>query len=194
MRSSLIRLLSLVLAASALPAGAAQKPSFQPANFCDGEYALCITAPCEGKQVNGQVACTCDVVKGWSMGPGSCDSRKPVQKDGKTYLISTYSNNYNNPPNYLKSCPGSTQLWAWCYGATCVVDPANPAKAVCNCPVEKSPSVALGNCSSAMCTQMWSAATPAESAFANKHYYEYMKKNHPTVPVNPPATACPAPK
>jgi hypothetical protein len=192
MRSFRILLLSLVLITASLSARGASKPTFRPAQFCDGEYALCITAPCPGSPVDGRISCTCDVVKGWSMGPGSCDSRKPVQKEGKTYLISTYSNLYNAPPNYLNSCTSSSQLWAWCYGATCVVDPKDPTKAVCNCPVENSPSVALGKCSSAMCTQLWSAATPAESAFANKHYYEYMQKNHPKVPVNPPATACPA--
>lgn len=194
MRSFRILLLSLTLVAVSFSARAASKPTFQPAQFCDGEYALCITAPCAGSPVNGRIDCTCDVVKGWSMGPGSCESRKPVQKEGKTYLISTYSNLYNEPPNYLTSCTSSDQLWAWCYGATCVVDPKDPTKAVCNCPVEKSPSIVLGQCGSAMCSQIWSAATPAESTFANKHYYEYMKKNHPKVPVNPPATACPTGK
>jgi hypothetical protein len=84
MRSSRIPLLSLALVTAAFSAHAAQKPTFRPAEFCDGEYALCITAHCAGSPVNGQIACTCDVVKGWSMGPGSCESRKPVQKDGKT--------------------------------------------------------------------------------------------------------------
>jgi hypothetical protein len=191
MRSSLIPLLSLVLATASLPAGAAQKPTFRPAVFCDGEYALCIKAPCAGSPVNGKIACTCDVVKGWSMGPGSCDSRKPVVKNGQTHLISTYSNLYNDNSKII-SCTSPTTQWAWCYGAPCVVDPKDPTKAVCNCPVKTSPSAALGDCSQSLCTDIWSAATPAESTFANQHYYEYMRKNHPKASVNPPAQACPS--
>ena len=191
---SLIPLLSLALGMAAVPAGAAPNPVPHPAVFCEEEYALCIIAPCQpiptaGGQIKNAL-CSCDVKKGWSMGPGSCASRRPVQKNGRTFLVSTYSNLYNDQ-NHLSSCSGSAQLWAWCYGATCVVDPHDPAKAICNCPVKQSPAVVLGQCTSGICDQLWSAATPAESGFANNHFYESMQKNHPGVPVNPPATACP---
>jgi hypothetical protein len=69
MRSSLIPLLSLALAAVLLPAGAVQKPTFQLAVFFEGEYALCIIAPCEPipSPINHQITnmlCSCDVKKG----------------------------------------------------------------------------------------------------------------------------------
>src|SRR3954471_23593136 len=110
MRSFRILLLSLVLAMASFSASAASKPTFRPAEFCDGEYALCIIAPCQpipgaNHQINNAL-CSCDVVKGWSRGPGSCESRKPVQKNGKTYLISTYSND-DNDTNKTTSCTGS---------------------------------------------------------------------------------------
>jgi len=175
-----------------------EQPSSQD-TFCDGTYALCIKAPCSaiatidrlGNYAVNDALCSCDVVKGWSMGPGACADRGPVKKHGRTYLISTYSNLYNSSEKTL-SCPART-LWAWCYGAPCVVDDKAPGKAVCNCPVQQGPAGTLGgSCQQSACDGIWSAATPAGDAFANEHYYHYMQKNHPNVKVNPPATACPA--
>ena len=57
------------------------------ATFCDGTYALCIKAPCApittrsgGSKVIDSALCSCDVVKGWSMGPAGCAARAPVQQ------------------------------------------------------------------------------------------------------------------
>jgi hypothetical protein len=196
-------LLVVVVILGALPvhaAGKGAKPggSHQPSDkdtFCEGTYALCIKAFCPGDAAKaaqaGHVDCICDVVKGWSMGPGTCASREPVQKDGHTHVISTYSNLYNDTHKTL-FCQSQDTVWAWCYGAPCVVDPKDPTKAVCNCPVEKSPAKTLGgDCKQDACKSVWSAATPAADLFANKHFYDYMQKNHPKVPVNPPAPACP---
>ena len=60
-------------------AGTAQEMQNQ-ANFCEGTYALCIKAPCSGiptldrlgNYTIDRALCACDVVKGVSMGPGSC--------------------------------------------------------------------------------------------------------------------------
>jgi hypothetical protein len=170
----------------------------QQSTFCNGTYALCIKAPCSAiptidRLANYEVAyalCSCDVVQGWSMGPGACTDRAPVTMHGRTYLISTYSNADNDTEKTL-SCPEST-LWAWCYGAPCVVDQKAPNKAVCTCPVMQSASKTLGGkCQPAACQGIWSAATPAGDAFASDHYYRYMQKNEPNTPVNKPATACP---
>lgn len=170
------------------------------ATFCEGTYALCIKAPCSAIPTLDRLAnyyidhalCSCNVVKGWSMGPGSCEDRAPVVQNGRTYLISTYSNLYNDKDKTL-SCSDPGTVWAWCYGAPCVVDEKDPSKAVCNCPVQTGPAKTLGgNCQADACNGIWSAATPAGDAFANEHFYKTMQKDHPNVPVNPPAPACTA--
>src|SRR5882762_11743165 len=81
------------------------------ANFCEGTYALCIKAACAGiptldrlgNYVIDRALCSCDVVKGISMGPGSCEDRAPVTQHGRTYLISTYSNR-DNGTNRTLTC------------------------------------------------------------------------------------------
>lgn len=167
-----------------------------PANFCSGTYALCIIAPCglaiptrdsAGEYELSQIPCSCDVVEGWNMGPGSCDSRKPVEKNGRIFLVSTYSNRYNSD-NQVRTC-GESTLWAWCYGAPCVIDEKDPKKAICNCPVKQSVANLVGDCNPKMCDQIWSAATPAASCFANQYFYSWMNKNgHKNA--NPPAVKC----
>ncbi|MCF8478062.1 MAG: hypothetical protein K9G60_13620 [Pseudolabrys sp.] len=166
----------------------------RPAVFCDGTYALCIKAPCvpvagPGGTITSAV-CSCDVVKGWSMGPGSCPSRQPLRHGSTTHLISTYSNRYNKTETTL-TCENSSTVWAWCYGAPCIVNDRDPSKASCNCPVQTSPMRTLGgDCQTDRCDYIWSAATLAADAFANKHFYSYMQKNQPNYPANPPAALC----
>jgi hypothetical protein len=177
-------------------AGAAAA-AFQ-STFCDGTYALCIKAPCSpiptlnriGNYYVDSALCECDVVDGWSMGPGSCPDRAPITQHGRTFLISTYSNLYNDEESTL-ACDSPDTLWAWCYGAPCVVDEKDPSKATCTCPVESGPARTLGgDCKQSSCDGIWSAATPAGDVFANQHYYEWMQKNQPGTPVNGPAPAC----
>lgn len=193
------------------PAAVAQTPAEPPAavaaaveatefqsTFCEGTYALCIKAPCSpiptldriGNYYVEHALCECDVVQGWSMGPGSCPDRAPMEQHGRTYLISTYSNRYNSEENTL-SC-GDDTVWAWCYGAPCVVDAKDPGKATCTCPLETGPGSTLGgDCRPDACDGIWSAATPAGDVFANQHFYRWMQRHHPEVPANPPAAACP---
>jgi hypothetical protein len=186
----------------AAPALAVEPPApgavEQQSTFCNGTYALCIRAACSPIPSLDRLAnyyvehalCVCDVVQGWSMGPGACEDRAPIQQQGRTYMISTYSNLYNDQDKTL-ACDDPDTLWAWCYGAPCVVDEKNPGKAVCNCPVVKSASRTLGgDCQQSACGSIWSAATPTGDLFANKHYYDWMQKNQPSVHVNPPAPAC----
>jgi len=189
----------LAAAQGGAAAGGAQALQEQ-ATFCDGTYALCIKAPCEpiptlDRLLNYEVdhaLCSCDVVTGWSMGPGACADRAPVTQGGRTYLISTYSNLYNDEEKTL-SCDSRDTVWAWCYGAPCAVDENDSSKAVCTCPVETGPARTLGGgCRQAACDGIWSAATPAGDLFANENYYHWMQKNQPDVPVNPPAPKCPA--
>ena len=173
------------------------------ATFCDGTYALCIKAPCVaiptldrlGHYVTDHAACSCEVVQGYSMGPGACVDRGPVTQNGQTYLISTYSNLFNRTPkNGLKNtltCNDASTVWAWCYGAPCVVDPTDPHKASCNCPLKQSAMSTLGGeCQTASCSSIWSAAVPPGDTFANEHFANHMKGVQPPVPYNPPAQAC----
>ncbi len=168
------------------------------ATFCEGTYALCIKAPCSGiptldrlgNYVIERALCSCDVVKGFSMGPGACEDRAPVTQQGRTYLISTYSNRYNDT-NRTLSCQSRDTVWAWCYGAPCVVDSNDPNKATCTCPVQQSAMSTLGgNCRQDACDGIWSAAAPLGDTFANQHFFRTMRQNHPNVPTNPPAQAC----
>jgi hypothetical protein len=183
-----------VFAAATLFASAAQAqtpPDVRPAVFCNGTYALCIRALCT-PDVSGsdKVVCACVVEQGWSMGPGKCEDRQPITKDGVTTIVSTYSNRFNQTDKTL-TCANADTKWAWCYGAPCTVDPGNPKAAVCKCPVRTGPMRTLGGtCDQSSCSQVWSAATPAADAFANRHFYNYMKKHHPDYPANPPALAC----
>ncbi|HYM59293.1 MAG TPA: hypothetical protein VEZ11_00220 [Thermoanaerobaculia bacterium] len=196
-------LLAAIVAAVPMLATAADPPPIPDAfknqtNFCSGTYALCIKAACVpvptldrlGNYYVEHALCTCDVVQGWSMGPGSCEDRQPVtNKNGKTYLISTYSNLYNSTHLTL-SCPNTEAVWAWCFGAPCAVDEKDPTKAVCNCPVTIGAFMTLGGeCRPSACKGLWSAATPQGDKFANDYYAWYMKENK--LPPSPPAQACP---
>lgn len=170
--------------------------------FCEGEYALCIKAACTpiptldrlGAYYNDRALCSCDVQKGISMGPGQCADRRPVTQNGRTYMISTYSNAFNERDGSLNTtlkCTSDTTLWAWCYGAPCVVDDRDPTKAHCTCPVDTGKMQTLGgNCDGGNCKYIWSAATPGGDDFANKHFYDYVSKNYPNYPVKMPAKLC----
>jgi hypothetical protein len=166
--------------------------------FCEGTYALCSKAPCAGIPVLDRLGnyvvdhalCSCEVVRGWSMGPGACQDRAPVQQQGRTYVISAYSNSFNAGSRTLL-CQNAT--FAWCYGAPCVIDPSDPSKAACTCPLMQGPASTLGgNCRREACDDIWSAASPAANAFANEHFYRYMQQNHPNAPANQSAAMCPA--
>lgn len=199
-------LLVALLVATATFAADPQPTSATPSSenpvaiFCEQTYALCIKAPCspivsrkgDGTFAIEQANCTCSVLPGWSMGPGPCDKRAPVTMNGRTYLMSTYSNFYNKT-NLTLSCPSSDQVWALCYGAPCVVSEKDPSKSICTCPIRVGPSMTLGGaCEQEACKGIWSAATPQADAFANNNFYNYMTANHLTPPPNPPAKDCPA--
>ena len=195
-----------LLIASACAAQAQRDPAStaaqmqNQANFCEGTYALCIKAKCSGipvldrlgNYVIDRALCECDVMQGVSMGPGSCQDRAPVTQQGRTYLISTYSNRYNDT-NRTLSCQDQKTTWAWCYGAPCVVDQNDPSKATCTCPLMQGAMSTLGgNCRQDACEGTWSAATPVGDKFASEHFYRTMQQQYPRVPANPPAPMCPA--
>ncbi|MEN3375839.1 MAG: hypothetical protein V7604_1194 [Hyphomicrobiales bacterium] len=86
---SLLLLPAFVEAAPGNGAGTAEEIQ-KRANFCDGTYALCIKAVCAGiptldrlgNYVIDRALCSCNVVKGISMGPGSCEDRAQVTQQG----------------------------------------------------------------------------------------------------------------
>lgn len=193
---------SLCIAATLalLPVIAAAQSSPPPLGkpvFCDGTYALCIKALCQPVVgPNGSVKyanCACDVRQGWSMGPGACDKRQPVVRNGRTFLVSTYSNLYNET-NQTMTCNNPSQLWAWCYGAPCIVDRNDPSKTTCTCPTYTGAMNTLGGqCGkdgNDGCASLWSAATPKADTGANVLFAAYMKKNG--YPHFGPAKMCPA--
>ena len=197
MKSIHVLLIAVAIALAPLAAQAAAKRGApDPANaaiFCPGPFALCIKAACapeadaKGKVTN--VVCSCAVEHGWSMGPAQCSERLPIVHNGQLQIMSTYSNAFNTLDHQNLSCKGSHQAWANCYGATCAVDPEHPDRAHCKCPVRYGDMVTLGgDCNKNSCNAMWSAARPAENAFANNHYWKWMTDHG--YPTNPPAKAC----
>jgi hypothetical protein len=168
--------------------------------FCDGVCALCIKAPCVptvtidrlGNYTVDHAACSCQVVKGWSMGPGQCADRGPVRQGNRTFMISTYSNRFNamnGTLNNTLSCSDTSTVWAWCYGAPCVVDSRDPTKATCNCPLQTGPMQTLGgSCDANNCKYIYSAATPAGDLVANLNFAHYMQQHN--YPHTLPAKAC----
>lgn len=186
-------ILTVLLLFTALSALAAEPPK-KPAEFkgaatmCNSRYALCIKAPCEKTpDGNNDVRCSCVIENGWNLGPSSCENRNKS-------LTSTYSNKFNGGSRVL-SCPRPID-WAWCYGAACAKDAHDPKGelAVCKCPVIHSMAVILVSkekCSDGkICSEMWSAAYPKESVFAND-YYAYWMHEHGFKTL-PPAEPCDA--
>jgi hypothetical protein len=199
----------MTLAIAALAGPAALTPSAVAATsgdssnsefiYCKGKYALCDRALC--KPILGSnardatkfdvVVCACPVKVGWSVAPKSCDKREPVTHDGLTFLISAYSNNLN-PNHSTLTCNDPATTWADCYGAYCVVDPRDPDRASCTCPLKKGAMATLGDdCQQKSCGLIWSAADIQLDKTADAQFYAYVKKNDPGYPVNPPAAACP---
>jgi hypothetical protein len=111
-----------------------------------------------------------------------------------TFCEGTYALCNRTPKYGLNStltCSDKSTVWAWCYGAPCVVDPNDPHKASCNCPLKQSAMSTLGgNCTTANCSSIWSAATQPGDKYANEHFHRHMQRNNPGTPVNPPAQAC----
>lgn len=192
-----VLLLATALSTLADPPKKAQPEPKKPAEMtapntmCNTTYALCIKAPCEKKQQvddktgKMSVKCECVMETGWNMGPNSCDDRK-------LSLTSTYSNKFNEGSRAL-SCPQPID-WAWCYGAKCEKNSKDGKLATCTCPVITNRAVILvskDKCGDSVhvCSQMWSAAYPAESKYANDYYFWWMHEHgHPA---NPPAKPCP---
>src|SRR5262249_41987402 len=105
---------------------------------------------------------------------------------------STYSN-HDNDTNRTLTCNDRKTVWAWCYGAPCVVDETDATKATCTCPVMQSPMSTLGgNCREDACDGVWSAAITPLNKVAHEPSSATSREKAPAARVNPPAAACPA--
>ena len=123
---------------------------------CNGTYALCTTAACQpiaGKE--DTASCACEVKTGYSLGMKPCQDEVETS-DGKQipsryYPIKSYAICDNNRP------------WANCLDSPCTVDPNDPSKAACACPVVKGAGpyvVVTETYGDTTCTtNLWSSAT-----------------------------------
>lgn len=135
---------------------------------CEGRYALCAAASCTpipardaktGKIVLAKALCECEVANGPSLGDLSCAVRAP--QDNGRYLVSSYSFG-ETATHAAMTCPTGTP-WASCDDQPCVVDPKDPTKAQCTCPVRTDGEyqTLAANCDKSKCgTTLWAAATP----------------------------------
>jgi hypothetical protein len=180
MRSKVL-LAAVLLTAGAL-LGSCRRPAFlggeaetQASVVCEGKYALCTSAACTpipvrdaktGKMVVTRALCECEVANGPSLGDLPCAERTP-QGDNR-FLVSTFSFGETAIRSAM-TCPSGT-AWASCFDQPCIVDPKDPTKAQCTCPVQTTGEYeTLGaNCDKTKCGNLWSGATADARKGASK--------------------------
>ena len=128
-------------------------------------FALCTSAPCEIDTLDSSYAiCHCDVEPGANWGKTTCEER--IFQG--TELRSNFSPIQAGPPRHLKALVCENEpAWASCLDALCTVDPKDPTKAKCKCPIATTiPWETLGGeCDPAECDQLWSAGHIVDEQF-----------------------------
>jgi len=128
-------------------------------------FALCTSAPCQfDKNDPKTLVCDCVVATGSNWGKNTCEERMPRG----TELCSNFSPIQAGEPLNLKALVcDNEQTWASCLDAPCTVDPNDPTKAKCKCPVATdTPWLTFGgNCDQAECSKFWSAAPTVDGQF-----------------------------
>ena len=128
-------------------------------------FALCTSASCEIDISDSKYAiCHCDVESGANWGKTTCEERMPQG----TELSSDFSPIQAGPPLHLKALVCENEpTWASCLDAPCTVDPNDPTKAKCKCPVATTtPWETLGGeCDPAECDRLWSAGHIVDKQF-----------------------------
>ena len=128
-------------------------------------FALCTSARCEIDPSDSKYAiCYCDVESGANWGKTTCEERMPQDAE----LRSNFSPIQAGPPSHLKALVCENEpMWASCLDALCTVDPNDPTKAECKCPVATSkPWETLGGgCDPVECNQLWSAGHMVDKEF-----------------------------
>ena len=133
--------------------------------LCKGTYALCSAAKCIPDPADpSQAICFCEVLEGASVGFLPCEKlAKRTLAHGVVQLHSTYSPMAYEQGMKAMTCPAGTP-WTDCMDAVCTVDPQNPSKAVCICPVKRTEEWVTdgGGCDTSTCeTGYWSGAPKA---------------------------------
>jgi hypothetical protein len=127
------------------------------AYICRQKYALCTNAPClPSPHSPNIVMCDCVVEGGDSVGLTPCPHRAPQG----TTLYSTFSTALVTKATRAMTCAANVS-WANCLDAVCKLDPNNPTRATCQCPlVKQGPSFTFGgDCNTRTCGKtIWSAA------------------------------------
>jgi cytochrome oxidase Cu insertion factor (SCO1/SenC/PrrC family) len=125
--------------------------------ICQQRYALCTNAACRPSPHDpNTVICDCVVKGGYSVGLLPCSHRAPHG----TALHSTFSTELVTSSSRAMTCPADV-AWANCVDSPCRLDPSNPDKATCLCPVvKKGPSFTFGgDCNTKTCGKtIWSGA------------------------------------
>ena len=135
---------------------------------CKSVYALCSAAKCIPDPSNpGHAICFCKTFKGPNVSPIPCDrAGKKTGKRGVVNLVSTFSIENSRQGKMSMICPKGTP-WTNCFGAPCTVDPTDPSKAICICPIVDSKVRWLtfgGDCDTDNCeTGYWSGADVDDS-------------------------------
>lgn len=127
--------------------------------LCHQRYALCTNAPCVKSPHDPKIAiCDCVVKTGYSVGFHSCERRAP---HGKT-LYSEFSTQLVTSSTHAMTCPKNIP-WANCLDGECELDPKDPSKARCKCPlVAEGPAFTFGgDCDTRTCSStIWSGSSP----------------------------------
>jgi hypothetical protein len=154
----------------------------EKAIVCKQAYALCSAAKCiPDPRDSTHAICNCDNYDGLSAGTVSCDARKPSIDDmGVNHLVSTFS--FENDALEGMTCP-SGSVWANCVNAPCSVDPTDPKKSICSCPlVDKGETLVFGaKCNKHTCDNYyWSAALTSSHNFLGDALAKEAGKPKPT--------------
>lgn len=169
------------------PYCAASDPDTRPLQACTGGYALCTSAPCIPIPANAGAdggdepvaptlsLCDCVVVWGANIAQTGCDARDP----GDGSLISAYSF-AQTATLELMTCPARAAYFTDCLNAPCKVDPDDPTRADCTCPIVPAggaPWVTFGGgCDLETCeTTLWSGATQDAIAAADCCLVAYLR-------------------
>lgn len=147
-----------------------QAQAVKKAIVCNQTYALCSAAKCTpDPRDNKKAICYCDNYQGLSAGTISCEKRKPYQdKMNVTHIVSTFS--FENDGLKGMTCESGTR-WTNCVNAPCTVDPTNPKKSICSCPIEKTGEIIVfgAKCNKHTCqNNFWSGALTTSHNFLGK--------------------------
>ena len=139
--------------------------------ICENKYVLCTSAPGipDPSNPDTKAICSCNVNEGKNFGMSECQTRTPVtDSNGVTRAVSNYSFN-QTPVKPGLLCPAG-KPWTFCLDKPCIIDPANPLKAICTCDIERKEAFVTfgGECNTMTCdTAYWSAATLEDIKGAN---------------------------